>query len=197
MWRPWGHSPEQMHAVAGGTGVLTRPAAPTDVAALYRSHGDLVWRALARFGVREADLLDQSQEVWIVVHRQLRRFRGESSVETWLFGIARRVAAAYRRRAFFRREEASADPAGGEAAGGSPEEDLELRLARGRFARILDRMTLDQRAVFVMFEVEGSSGREIAELLGCPLQTVFSRLRRAREVYDREVQSLRERGGRP
>ncbi|MER2562727.1 MAG: sigma-70 family RNA polymerase sigma factor [Myxococcaceae bacterium] len=58
-----------------------------DFRALYTSKAPLVWRTLKRLGVREADLEDVAQEVFVVVHRRLPEFEGRSSIDTWLYGI--------------------------------------------------------------------------------------------------------------
>jgi len=162
-----------------------------DVREVYDQHADFVWRTLGRFGVPERDRADQAQEVFVVVHRQLPSFRHDSSLTTWLFGIARRVAAGYRRRAYHRRESVQDTPHAGRTSDDCPEREAERRRARARMLEILDRMSLDQRVVFVMYEIDGLTGQEIADQIGCPLQTVFSRLRRGRAVFEREVSRLR------
>lgn len=162
-----------------------------DVRQVYDQHADFVWRTLARFGVPERDRPDQVQEVFVVVHRQLSSFRREASMTTWLYAITRRVAAGYRRRAYHRREAPEDTPHAKQVSPDCPEEEVERRRARARMLDILDRMNLDQRAVFVMYEIDGLTGQEIADQLSCPLQTVFSRLRRARGVFEREVARAR------
>lgn len=65
-----------------------RGAAPADgFEKIYEAHASRVLRALRRLGVREADLEDVAQEVFVVVHRKLPEFAGRSSLKTWLFGI--------------------------------------------------------------------------------------------------------------
>ncbi|MEQ8568479.1 MAG: sigma-70 family RNA polymerase sigma factor [Deltaproteobacteria bacterium] len=162
-----------------------------DVSEIYRAHGDFVYRALSRFGVPERDLPDQLHEVFVVVHRRLGEYRHDAAMTTWLFAIARRVAAGYRRRAFRVREQIEAEPHADRVCDDDPEQNTERARAREQMESILNRMTLDQRAVFVMFEIDGMTGSEIASLMDCPLQTVFSRLRRARETFERNVARLR------
>lgn len=161
------------------------------IAEIYRRHGDFVWKTLGRFGVPERDRPDQLQEVFVVVHRQLAGYRWDGQLTTWLFGISRRVASGYRRRAYQVHEEPTAWPAPEVAGGDSPESAVDLRRAEKQLEAILDRMSMDQRVVFVMFELDGLTGQEIAGMMACPLQTVFSRLRRAREVFEREAGRLR------
>ena len=65
------------------------------VCSVHDAHADFVWRSLQRLGVRDADLEDMIQEVFIVVHRRLDAFDASSHLTSWLFGICVRVAAAY------------------------------------------------------------------------------------------------------
>jgi len=160
-----------------------------DVAAIHVAHADFVWATLQRLGVRDADLEDMLQEVFIVVHRRLDSFDGSSKMTTWLFGIAMRVAAAHRRRAHVRRER-TVDEMPEEAApdsGRSPEEAAARHEARVTLAEILDGMDLDRRAVFVMFEVEEMSSEEIAAIVGVPVGTVYSRLHKARKEFEAAI----------
>lgn len=152
---------------------------------LVERHGDFVFRTLGRFGVPEADRADMGQEVFMVALRRGADAR-KDKLEPWLFGIARRVASGYRRRAHRRHEQASDQLACEPDQAPSPEEAAARAEAVLRLERILDAMSLDQRAVFVMYEVEGRTGAEIAADMGVPVQTVFSRLRRARAVFEKE-----------
>ena len=159
---------------------------------VYRAHADVVYRTLARVGVAESDRADQLQEVFVVVHRQLPRYRPDAKITTWLYAIARRVAAGYRRKAFRRHEENRPLPHAGAVADDCPEQNTERSQAAARVEGSLKSMTRDQRAVFIMFEIDEMTGQEIADLLGCPLQTVFSRLRRARTQFERQVERLKK-----
>lgn len=151
-----------------------------DASAVYRRHADFVWRSLQHLGVRPADLEDVTQEVFVVVHRKLDTFDGSSRLTTWLFGICLRVADRHRRRAHFRYEQQS--PAVPEPADvRTPEDRLADRQKRELLQRALDGLSLQHRAVFVLFELEGKPGAEIAELLGVPVGTVHSRLHHARK----------------
>jgi RNA polymerase sigma-70 factor, ECF subfamily len=172
-----------------------------DLSGIYEAHSDFVWRTLQRLGVRESDLEDVLQEVFVVVHRRLNTFNGTSEMSTWLFGIALRVAAAYRRRAHRRFEEPVESvplPAGD--ARPDPEQLAADRQARERLAGILERMDLEKRAAFVMFEIEGISCPEIARITGVPVGTVYSRLSAARHEFEAAVRRLNigaRRGERP
>src|SRR4051812_17880892 len=71
---------------------ISAAARPVDVAAIHAAHGDFVWLSLQRLGVRDSDLQDMHQEVFVVVHQRLHTFDGSARMTTWLFGIAMRVA---------------------------------------------------------------------------------------------------------
>ncbi|APR87422.1 RNA polymerase sigma factor RpoE [Minicystis rosea] len=173
-------------------------AADADLAALpdfdrvFRVHAPFVWRALQGLGVREADLEDVCQEVFLVVHRKLGAFQGRSSIRTWIYGIALHAASEYRRRPHLRREEIAAAPP--EQSLPAPQhEALELRRAAQRLDAALARLDDDKRAVFVLYEIEELPMSEVAEAVGCPLQTAYSRLHAARRLVE-EALSAEERG---
>ncbi len=171
-------------------------AAPTlAFRTLYDAHFRFVWRALRRLGVREADLMDLTQNVFVVVHRKLASFEGRSEVTTWLFGICRRVARDYRRSAPIRRE-VSADGRSFAvlAEPDAPSEALDKARLSAVAETLLDRLPEKLRIVFVLFELEEMSGDEIAALLEVPVGTVRSRLRLAREAFQREVRIIEQSG---
>jgi RNA polymerase sigma-70 factor (ECF subfamily) len=162
---------------------------------VYDTHFRFAWRVLRRLGVREADLMDMTQNVFVVVHRKLPGFEGRSEVTTWLFGICRRVAIDYRRSARIRREVPAdahqiASLPGPEPASDAPDNARLAALAE----TLLDRLPEKLRVVFVLFELDEMSGDDIAALLDIPVGTVRSRLRLAREAFQREAARL-ERGG--
>ncbi len=148
--------------------------APT-FAEVFGEHVRYVARALQHFGVNPCDLEDECQEVFMVALRKLADFEGRASVRTWLYRIAWKHAANYRRRA--RPPYALArDPAV------PPEQERALVYARtlDRLARILGELDDERRGVFVLYEIEELSMREVCDVLGFPLQTAYSRLKSAR-----------------
>jgi RNA polymerase sigma-70 factor, ECF subfamily len=170
---------------------------PPTVEELFREHADFVWATLYRMGIREADLPDQLQEVFLVAHRRLGSFDGTSKPTTWLFGICMRVAAAHRRRAHVRRERLDGSPDLGDDLSDerSPEEHLSAKETASELDGVLDGMTLERRHVLVMFELEELSCREIADDLGIPIGTVHSRLHAARKEFA-ELLAARQKGAR-
>jgi len=167
------------------------------VTQIHERHGEFVWRTLYRMGVRAPHVEDVYQEVFIVVHRRLGTFAGQSAITTWLYEICFRVAAGYRRKAHFRREELVHDWSALETLGSdtaSPERQLATARQARQLERILDAMPLEYRVVFVMFEIEGMTSEQISVSLGAPLGTVHSRLYRARKRFARALSKLaRER----
>lgn len=160
---------------------------------VYAEHADFVWRALQHLGVRHADLEDLAQEVFVTVHRRIASFDGRSKLTTWLFGICLHLVQRHRRRAYFRLEFVYAEP-----PERVDEETPELRYAgaqsRQRLQQLLDKLSPERRATFVLFEIEGASCEEIAELTGVPVGTVYSRLHLARKQVASVAARLRRSG---
>lgn len=167
--------------------------------ALFEAELGFVHRVLRRHGVSERDLPDVCQETFLVVHRRLPEFEGRSSLRTWIYGIAVRVAASQRRKAHVRRERLDV---------ALPEPSMApLELATAEQNQLLSRVEAalsstseERREVFVLYELEGLTMREVAEALSVPENTALSRLYRAREdirahVARRERTTPRAAGG--
>src|SRR5882724_3822424 len=80
-----------------------RPSLP-DFREIFEANIKFVWRSLGRLGVRDSDVLDQAQKVFLTAYSKLGEFEGRSQISTWLFAICYRVASDYRRTALFRFE---------------------------------------------------------------------------------------------
>jgi RNA polymerase sigma factor (sigma-70 family) len=146
--------------------------------ALYRQELGFVWRMLRYHGVPDTTIEDAVQDVFLVVHRRWADWDHSRSPRSWLFGVVRRVAAAQRRSASRHQRRLHAVPSP------EPTPAFDERAASRRELEQLQRALaqLDEQlaTVFVLAEVEGLSGPEIAELLGAKLNTVYWRLRTAR-----------------
>jgi RNA polymerase sigma-70 factor (ECF subfamily) len=130
----------------------------------------------------------------LVVFRRLPDFVERAKVSTWIFRICMRVAKDHRRRAHVRREvldDSSFDlqTDGRESAAEMAERQEDLAL----FDAALARLDLEQRAVFILFELENMSGEQVADTLEIPLGTVYSRLRRGRVTFKQAVLQLTAR----
>jgi RNA polymerase sigma-70 factor (ECF subfamily) len=182
-------------------GVLGRALTEAEFRVIYEAYFESVWHALRRLRVAEHDLMDGTQNVFVVVSRKYAEFEGRAQLRTWIYQICRRVASDYRRSAPVRREVATdaleiteradalysaAGPWAAGAGASASEQTQRVELAR----TILDKLPDNQREVFILYELEQLSGEEIATQLDVPLGTVRSRLRLAREAFRREVKAL-------
>jgi RNA polymerase sigma-70 factor, ECF subfamily len=150
---------------------------PLAAAALVRATQSDVWRLCAALGDRQsAD--DLTQETYLRAFGSLHRFEGRSSLRTWLLSIARRVCAdavrsRRRRRLTLVREDAEL-----EALGSGDDAD---RVGEGAaVADLLARLDPDRREAFVLTQLLGLPYAEAAEVAGCPVGTIRSRVARAR-----------------
>ncbi len=159
-------------------------------AEVFRTYSSFVWRVLLRMGVAEADVDDVAQEVFLGIHRNLPRFEGRCSLRTWVYGICHRRAVDHRRRAHTRYEIATEEPPDAGQEGGQ-DEGIDLAQARANLNQVLDSLDDDKRAVFVLFEIEQIPMEEVAEIVGCPLQTAYSRLYAARRKIDAAAVRIR------
>lgn len=179
-----------------GTAANSAAAPGADFRALYDANFRVVWCALSRLGVRDSDLMDLTQKVFLTAYLKLPEFEGRSTLSTWLWGICRRVALAHRRSGVVRYE-VSTDPLSiaesSEQLGGCATELAPMREAETE--RILSKLSEPQRLVFMLFEVDELGGPEIGSLLNISLGTVRSRLRYARAIFRREAQRLALRNG--
>ncbi len=172
------------------------PAARADISLVSRCiEGDeTAWRDLHRayylvaaaflrkLGVKDRELADTCQEVFVTLFRHLPTFRGESELKTWLYRLCATEAAKTRRRTrvwgsmlSVLHREADSEPAA------LPE--WSQAEAKQRVDQALDRLKPDERLVFVLFEMEGLKGEQIASVVGCPVATVWRRLHYARRAF--------------
>jgi len=164
-----------------------RAESPTrlELRAIYDQWVGEVLRWARALGAAESDLDDVAQEVFVVVQRKLTAFDG-ANLGGWLYRITSRTVSDHRRRAWFRnlfrrRDTAPIDDLPSTAR--SPADALEGQEDRATVWRLVERMSAKRRAAFVLFEIEGYSGEEIARLEGIPLATVWTRLHHARRDF--------------
>jgi RNA polymerase sigma-70 factor (ECF subfamily) len=165
--------------------------------AIYKAHFAFVWRSVRRLGIADSAIDDAVQDVFLVVHRQLSGFRGESSVRSWLFAIALRVVRDSRRS--LRRKPGNLGGRGrvsddvdlfaGRAP--SPPEAVEADEAVRVLHAVLDAMPKERRDVFILAELEQMSMADIATAVNSNPNTVSSRLRAARADFERGVARAR------
>lgn len=162
----------------------------TGFEAIYGEHFAFVWRCLRGLGVAEAALDDAAQDVFVIVHRRLPEFRGESTVRTWLYGIVRNVAS-NARRSQRRKGELEPLPTDLASSAGDPLKSAQDKEAAKFIAGFLDRVSDKKRELFVLAILEQMSIPEVAEALAIPLNTAYTRLRSVRADFQA---ALAERG---
>jgi RNA polymerase sigma-70 factor (ECF subfamily) len=166
--------------------------------AIYAKWFHDVSRWIRAFGGLDADLDDLAQEVFLIVRRKLPKFEG-GNLAGWLYRITQRTVRDYRRRAWYRgllakrhvegrpeRESTAPEP--------DPSEMLERREAERLLVQILGKMSETRRTAFILFEIEGYSGEEIANLEEVPVNTVWTRLHHARKEFYMLIDRERTQG---
>jgi RNA polymerase sigma-70 factor (ECF subfamily) len=171
-------------------------AAARALSAIYEEQVDYVWRSLRRLGVPEREREDLCHDVIVAFQRTRARFDGERPIRPWLFGICYRVVSDWRRRASTRREVLEDEPRERRCDAPVGEELVEAEERRRLVEIGLQALDLDKRAVLVMHDVDGCSMPEIAEALGAPLNTLYSRLRIGRQRFADAVRAAAARGTR-
>ncbi len=152
-----------------------------DFGQLFRSYAPLVLRALRRLGVQERDLDDVAQDVFVTLHAKLGEIEKPEAVRSYVYGIAVRHASDHRKRAHVRREQPQGDDVP-ERAGSAPQlSEILASERRARLDRALATLSDDKREVLVLYEIEELAMREVAEIVGVPMQTAYSRLYAARK----------------
>jgi RNA polymerase sigma-70 factor (ECF subfamily) len=171
---------------------------PLDFSTLYGEWFHEVSRWVRALGGLGVDHEDVTQEVFMVVRRKLHQFDG-TNVSSWLYRIAVLAVRDHRRRAWFRRvvlrqpEDGAPEPA---AAQDGPAVALERKQERAVLMELLSRMNETRRATFVLFEIEGLTGEEIARVQDVPVATVWTRLHYARKEFLALVAEYRGRSER-
>jgi RNA polymerase sigma-70 factor (ECF subfamily) len=156
---------------------------------LYEQHIEFVWRSARYLGEPPSSLDDAVQDVFLVAYRRFQDFEARSSPRTWLFAITLRVVSDHRRSR--RRKTRLIDSVKRMFTGTVPTPfDHTAHAERGRaLLTALDSLSEDQRAVYVMSELEELSAPEIASVLSINLNTVYSRLRTARRAVSAALAS--------
>jgi len=164
------------------------PANTLSFDAIYEEWFEEVLRWVRAMGGAEADRDDLVQDVFLVVYRRLPDFDGKN-VGGWLYQIARRKVRDFRRLFWVQKLFGQSVPLTESTARspGSPQESLETKESGQLLEELLRSLNPDQRSAFVLFEIEGYSGEEIARLQGVPLNTVWARIHKARKKLQARI----------
>lgn len=180
--------------VQGHAQALRSERAP-DLATIYRAHHATIWRSLRGFGVPPHLVDDATQDVFVIVQRRLHVYDGRVPLRRWLLGIARNVAMKARERhaRHHARTDALEPHAPPVVRAPQAEDAVAQAEASELVAEFLETLRPDKRAVFTLIDIEGMSAPEVAEVLGIKLNTVYSRLRVARQRFEQAIASKTRR----
>ena len=171
---------------------------------LVDQYKEIVYSVAYRFA-RDPDLaMDLAQDVFIRAYRGIRTFKGKSSFSTWLYRIAVNTCIDYTRRRSRSidpytvpeevAEYADSEPVGAEPAVGPDGLALASELGE-QIQRAIDALPSYHKSVFVLYEIKGLSYKEIAEVVGCSIGTVMSRLHYARKKLRAMLEPYVDAGG--
>src|SRR5215831_15264988 len=161
---------------------------------IYEGWFDHVTKWLYALGVPSSDTEDLAQEIFLVVRRRLPEFEA-GNVAAWLYRITELTTRDHRRRAWFKNlitRRRDLDLTEVPYGGPTPDRSYEQEESRRRFQRLIGAMSEKLRATFVLFEIEGYSGEEIAQIQDIPLGTVWTRLHHARNQFWKLVKAQRK-----
>lgn len=184
---------EGTSAAAGLLAASSPPPAERQVpsfAVVYEEYFTLVWSAVRQLGVSSEAIDDVVQEVFVVIHARLGSVQQIESLRSWVYGVARRTVSTYRRAR--RSRNASGAQYAEVAAWLEPQpptpHDISMLADRRRLLlQLLEELGDAKREVFVLSEIEGFTAREVAEALEIPTNTVYSRLRAARQAFEQAL----------
>ena len=156
--------------------------------AIFGAHFHYVCRTLRRLGVAAADVEDKAHDLFIAVFHKLDVRNPPARETSWLFASALRIAADYRASARQRREVVTDDPAANLVDVANPASHYDARQSREIVLSALQAIdNVDQRAVFILAELDEVPLKEVAETLGISHNTAHSRLRLARAEFERAI----------
>jgi RNA polymerase sigma-70 factor (ECF subfamily) len=157
--------------------------------ALYDAHWAFVYRTARRLGTPQEELEDVVHDVFVVVLRKLDTFE-DGRLTTWLYRITANTVSDRHRRRRVRSAFAALKVWIGAAPPPAPDRRAEQACAERRTEQVLARMSPKKREVLALHALEGLSGDEIAERLGCPVNTVWTRLHHARREFAEVAEAL-------
>lgn len=183
-----GTSPVKGHAPAREANPA--PSSPSPgFEAVYWEYFPFVWRCLLALGVTRSGLDDAAQDVFVIVHRKLPTFRGDSTMRTWIYSIVRNVAANHRRSARRKGPLVEVDTELPSDAP-TPHDLVESRRASDLVQAFMRSLDESKRELFMLVALEEMSIAEAAGALSMPLNTAYTRWRTLRLKFQ-EVMTKR------
>jgi RNA polymerase sigma-70 factor (ECF subfamily) len=176
---------------------IARPGV-ADFDEIYETTVDYVWNVVRRMGVPPSDAEDVVQEVFVAVHRRLDKFEGRAQLKTWVFSIAVHFVQHYF-RTHGRKPGDRATAKGTEIHAladqreNGPASQVERMERYDALDRVLARLDEPKRLVFVLAELEQMTLSEIGEIVGTNANTVATRLRAARQAFEKALARFQAR----
>lgn len=173
---------------------LSSASSSARVATLVKAHLSFVWRVLRRRGLSPAEADDAAQQVFLVLNRKVDAV-AEGAEKAFLFRTAQLVAHDVHRarRRAQHHTDGGADPDAVPSSAATPEDLADRSQARAVLDMLLAKLSQERRTVFVLYELEQMELAEIAEVMETPIGTVASRLTRARDDFQRELERYKAR----
>jgi len=189
------HEPVALPDAALGPGRSTPPVPSFED--IYKQYFDFVWSSARHLGAERDAVDDVVQDVFLVIHSKLATLQRPEALRSWIYGIVRRIASDYRRSK--RTREFAGATLGAELRMSQPYQPSPLEITeRNAEVELLESVLakLDElkREIFVMVEILEMTVPEVARVLEIPLDTAYSRLRRARQSFDEALVGQEVRG---
>ena len=180
---------------------IVRQVQAGDVAAFDRlitKYRERVFGIIYHLTSNREDAADLSQDAFIKAFQSIQRFGGQSSFFTWLYRIAVNSTLSHLRksrlRSFFSLERINSDePVAKEVVAaltdkGGADRDAYVRELQEKLNDAMQKLSIKHRTVVTLFEIDGLSHQEIAEIMNCSVGTVRSRLHYAKQLLQAELQ---------
>jgi len=158
--------------------------------ALFETHKDKIYSIALRFSGNEALAMDIAQDTFLKLFSSMAEFRGDSSFSTWVYRLVVNSCLDHKRRSW-RLIPIADDVVAMLRAPGDALHSLLRSEMQGRVQGAVEKLPADQRIVVVLRYTEGLAYEEIAEVLGCSIGTVASRLNRAHKALERRLSHLK------
>lgn len=154
---------------------------------VYATYFSFVWSMARHWGIDEGELDDVVQDIFVIIHERLHTLERPASLRSWVYGIVRRVASTYhrtKRTRLIRTGTTRVEPETIEPEFLTPQQLVEQSEQAKLLWSLLEELDAPKREVFVLAELEDMTAPEIAAAIEVPLNTVYSRLRAARQELE-------------
>jgi len=148
---------------------------------VYKASSSFVYNVALRVVNNKEDALEVAQEVFMIIYHKLKDFRFESSFKTWAYRITANYAINFAKKNSRTKTVPFEESFGEGAVDNEAQEQMDQEYHSKLVEKLLGELNEDQRACVVLRDIQGLSYEEIAQALSININTVRSRLKRARE----------------